>query len=95
MGNKQNSTSQATILKEKDKRVVVPQVKESTKVKNILDRNHFDFLYVVGRGGFGKVYYFSASLTKNINKNLLIYFYKTIKYLNSRFGKLVLKRTKR
>ena len=61
MGNKQNSTSQATVLKEKDKRVVVPQVKESTKVKNILDRNHFDFLYVVGRGGFGKVNYFSAS----------------------------------
>ena len=54
MGNKQNSTSQATVLKEKEKRVVVPAVKE-TKVKTILDRNHFDFLYVVGRGGFGKV----------------------------------------
>ena len=72
MGNKQNSTSQATVLKEKDKRVVVPQVKE-TKVKNILDRNNFDFLYVVGRGGFGKVNYFSASFTKNIKKNFLIY----------------------
>jgi len=61
MGNKQNSTSQATILKEKDRRVVVPQVKE-TKVRNILDRNHFDFLYVIGRGGFGKVKLNSASL---------------------------------
>lgn len=54
MGNKQNTTSQATVLKEKEKRVQVPQQKE-TKVKNILDRNYFDFLYVVGRGGFGKV----------------------------------------
>lgn len=53
MGNKQNTTSQATVLKPKDS-IVVPQQKE-TKVKNILDRNNFEFLYVVGRGGFGKV----------------------------------------
>lgn len=55
MGNKQtSSSSQATVLKEKEKRVVNLESKE-TKVKNVLDRNHFDFLYVVGKGGFGKV----------------------------------------
>jgi hypothetical protein len=56
MGNKQNTSSQvqATILKEKEKTINVPQVKE-TKNKNILDRNHFDFLHVIGKGGFGKV----------------------------------------
>ncbi len=56
MGNKQNSTSQATILMEKEKKEVLPQPKEKeAPIKNILDRNHFDFLYVIGRGGFGKV----------------------------------------
>jgi hypothetical protein len=60
MGNKQNTTSQiqsqsqATVLKDKEKSVNVPQVKE-TKNINILDRNHFDFLHVIGKGGFGKV----------------------------------------
>lgn len=55
MGNKQNTTSQATILKEKEKKESIQNVKE--KPENILDRNHFDFLYVIGRGGFGKVNY--------------------------------------
>ena len=66
MGNKQNSTSQATVLKEKDKRVSIPQIKE-TKVKNILDRNHFDFLHVVGRGGFGKVKLLFTSIKQIFN----------------------------
>jgi hypothetical protein len=54
MGNKQNSSSQATVVKEKERKEILPQPKE-TPVKNILDRNNFDFLYVIGRGGFGKV----------------------------------------
>lgn len=64
MGNKQNTNSQiqapektqspATVLKEKKETVNVQQVKE-TKIRNILDRNHFDFLHVIGKGGFGKV----------------------------------------
>lgn len=28
----------------------------------LLSKNHFDFLYVVGRGGFGKVFYFKITL---------------------------------
>ncbi len=56
MGNKQNTNSQATVLKEKEKRESVQNTKEGPV--NILDKNNFDFLYVVGRGGFGKVLYF-------------------------------------
>ena len=43
MGNKQNSTSQATILKEKDRRVVVPQVKE-TKVNGMNTKQKMEIL---------------------------------------------------
>jgi hypothetical protein len=47
MGNKHN---QAIAAKEKE---------ESKKIYNIniglVTKNHFDFMYVVGRGGFGKV----------------------------------------
>ena len=68
MGNKQNSSSQATVLKEKDKHVSIPQTKE-TKIKNILDRNHFDFLYVVGRGGFGKVKLLNTSINQIFNNS--------------------------
>lgn len=53
MGNKQTTSSQPTILKEKEKKEIIQQTKESPR--NILDKNHFDFLYVIGRGGFGKV----------------------------------------
>lgn len=63
MGNKQNTTSQATILKEKEKRESIKNIKE--KPENILDKNNFDFLYVIGRGGFGKVN--NLKLIKYIN----------------------------
>lgn len=53
MGNKQNTASTATVLKEKEKRESQKNTKE--KPENILDKNQFDFLYVIGRGGFGKV----------------------------------------
>jgi hypothetical protein len=55
MGNKQTTSSQATVLKEKEKREsnLNQNIRESPVT--ILDKNHFDFLYVVGRGGFGKV----------------------------------------
>ncbi len=53
MGNKQNTSSQPTVLKEKEKKDTVQKSKETPAI--ILDKNHFDFLYVIGRGGFGKV----------------------------------------
>lgn len=53
MGNKQNTTSAATVLKEKDKREIVQSIKETTI--SALEKSHFEFLYVIGRGGFGKV----------------------------------------
>jgi len=53
MGNKQTTTSQATVLKEKEKREPIQIIKENPEP--VLDKNHFDFLYVIGRGGFGKV----------------------------------------
>lgn len=56
MGNKQNTSSQPTILKEKEKKEIVQNLKETQAT--ILDKNHFDFLYVIGRGGFGKVFNF-------------------------------------
>ena len=55
MGNNQNTTSQATFLKEKDKEKKESLQTAKEKPGNILDKNHFDFLYVIGRGGFGKV----------------------------------------
>ena len=53
MGNKQTTSSQPTILKEKEKKEINQNTKETPAT--VLDKNHFDFLYVVGRGGFGKV----------------------------------------
>ncbi len=54
MGNKQNTSSQATVVKENEKIELTPKLK-AANTENILDKNHFDFLYVIGRGGFGKV----------------------------------------
>ena len=48
MGNKQKSTSQISNTNNTAK-------KEDPSI-SLVNKNHFDFLYVVGRGGFGKVW---------------------------------------
>jgi len=62
MGNKTTTTSQATVLKEKEKREFVHNNRDNQI--NVLDKNHFDFLYVVGRGGFGKVIFENNKFSK-------------------------------
>jgi serine/threonine protein kinase len=55
MGNKQNSK---TVVKTFGESISQKDKTKNQKQLNtgIVDRNNFDFLYVIGRGGFGKVW---------------------------------------
>lgn len=57
MGNKQNSNNNPTNInnniKEKEKPKIIE--KDSIVKFGTIEKNHFDFLYVIGKGGFGKV----------------------------------------
>ena len=52
MGNKQN-TNNTNINKENTKEKII--LKDSVIKLGTIEKNHFDFLYVIGKGGFGKV----------------------------------------
>ena len=54
MGNKQKNSSQATVLKEKEGNDN-KNININDKNYGILEKNHLDYLYVIGKGGFGKV----------------------------------------
>ena len=45
---------------------MVSQNKENTKNKNSINRNNFKFLYVIGKGGFGRVWKIQSKKSKNI-----------------------------
>lgn len=58
MGNKQNSTTIVKNFKESEGQAYLKKnskEKPITTNSGIVDKNSFDFLYVIGRGGFGKV----------------------------------------
>lgn len=56
MGNKQTSTSIVKNFKDSDNQSQRQKLREKQNSNNgVVDRNNFDFLYVIGRGGFGKV----------------------------------------
>ena len=56
MGNKQNSTTIVKSFKESENQTSQRQkLKEKQSNNGIVDKNNFDFLYVIGRGGFRKV----------------------------------------
>lgn len=54
MGNKQKE--QTNIVNDNNEGITIPNPKNETVTKSSLNRNCFDFLYVIGRGGFGKVW---------------------------------------
>lgn len=56
MGNKQNTTSVVKNVKDSEYQSG-QRLKQKEKLSNTgaVDKNNFDFLYVIGRGGFGKV----------------------------------------
>ena len=45
---------------------MVSQNKNDNKNKNSINRNNFKFLYVIGKGGFGRVWKIQSKKTKNI-----------------------------
>jgi hypothetical protein len=56
MGNKQNSTTIVKSFKESEIQTYQKQKSKEKQINSgIVDKNSFDFLYVIGRGGFGKV----------------------------------------
>lgn len=59
MGNKQNATTVVKNIKDSEYQSAQRQkIKEKQSSSNgVVDKNNFDFLYVIGRGGFGKVKY--------------------------------------
>jgi hypothetical protein len=56
MGNKQNATTIVKSFKESENQTTQRQKQREKQTNNgVVDKNNFDFLYVIGRGGFGKV----------------------------------------
>jgi hypothetical protein len=56
MGNKQNTTSVVKSIKETENQSGQKlKQKEKSSNSGVVNKNNFDFLYVIGRGGFGKV----------------------------------------
>ena len=45
---------------------MVSQNKDNAKNKNSINRNNFKFLYVIGKGGFGRVWKIQSKKTKNV-----------------------------
>ena len=79
MGNKQNSTTVVKSFKESENQTTQRQKIREKQSNGIVDKNNFDFLYVIGRGGFGKVkkiipMFFSQIIKKIINKNKILFF---------------------
>ena len=78
MGNKQNSTTVVKSFKESENQTTQRQkIKEKQSNNGTVDKNNFDFLYVIGRGGFGKVknliYFISKKNLQKFSKNLYFY----------------------
>jgi hypothetical protein len=56
MGNKQNSTTVLKNIKDTENQTFQKQKSKDKQLNSVIvDKNSFDFLYVIGRGGFGKV----------------------------------------
>ena len=69
MGNKTNQPKISTTLKDDNCIFFINSAPYTTK-------NHFDFMYVIGRGGFGKVYTFANNrfgrfISRNIKNHTL------------------------
>ena len=63
MGNKQNATTVVKSFGESENQTTQRQKLKQKQTNNgVVDKNNFDFLYVIGRGGFGKVNNFFLSL---------------------------------
>ena len=45
---------------------MVSKNKDNTKKKNSINRNNFKFLYVIGKGGFGRVWKIQSKKSKNV-----------------------------
>ena len=68
-----SSIAEKFIQKEREKKSPTTQHQNnsipntnSINNKNILNRNNFKFLYVIGKGGFGKVWKIQSKKTKTI-----------------------------